>query len=119
MKVAGTAFFLIDGIRFSAKGNFSAALTDIERESVMGLDGYHGFKEMHVPVFIEGDITDKSDIDIDALNRADNATVTIELANGKTGVMRNAVQINQLALGVDEGEITLRFEGPNGEWINP
>jgi len=116
-KVAGTAYFLIDGIRHSLKGNFTVALTTIERESVVGLDGYHGTKETTVPAFMECDLTDNEDLDIDALNRAENVTVTAQLNNGKTGVLRNASQINQIELGVDEGEMTVRFEGPKGEWI--
>ena len=116
-KVAGTAFFLVDGIRYSLKDNFTVALTEIERESVVGLDGFHGVKENIVPAFMECDITDREDLDIDALNRAEDVTVTAELNNGKVGVLRNAYQINQLELGVDEGELTARFEGPKGEWI--
>lgn len=118
-KVAGTAFFTVDGVRFSLKGNMTVALTGIERESVVGLDERHGTKENIVSPFIECDITDKADVDIDLLNKLENKTVTVELNNGKTGVLQNADQMNHIELGVDEGEMTVRFEGPRGHWVKP
>lgn len=116
-KVAGLIHILVDGERQSAKGNFNVALSDIERESVVGLDGYHGVKEMHVPAFIEGDITDRQNLDIEKLSELEDIVVDVELANGKVGVLRGATQIPQLVLNVDEGEIPIRFEGPKGDWI--
>jgi len=101
-KIAGTAYFTIDGQRYSLKGNMTVALGARERETVVGLDNIHGFKEMPAAAFIECDVTDKPDF---------------ELINGKVGVLRNAWQVNNIELNVDEGELTVRFEGPKGEWI--
>ena len=53
---------------------------------------------------------------LNALSELENVTINLELASGKTGVLRNAFQIPQLSLGIDEGEISVRFEGPSGEW---
>jgi len=116
-KVAGTAFFEVDATRYDLKGSATVALADIERETVMGLDGYHGYKEMKIAPFIEVTLTDRPTFDINVLNSLTDVTVTIQLDGGKTGVLRNAVQMNQIELNVDEGELVVRFEGPKGEWI--
>jgi len=116
-KIAGTAYFTIDGQRYSLKGNMTVALGARERETVVGLDNIHGFKEMPAAAFIECDVTDKPDFNINDLNDLEDSTVTVELINGKVGVLRNAWQVNNIELNVDEGELTVRFEGPKGEWI--
>jgi hypothetical protein len=116
-KVAGTAFFQIDGVQYSLRGNMTCSLGDTERESVVGLDQFHGYKEMPRASWIECDLTDRPEIDMNTIESLVDVTVTVILFNGKTGVLRNAVQINKLELKVEDGLYTVKFEGPKGEWI--
>lgn len=116
--VAGTAYFAIDGTQYALRGNVTASLGDVQRESVVGLDGYHGHKEEPRPSFIQVELTDTPEVDMNTVERLDDVTVTVELIGGKTGVLRNAVQVNQLELNVADGMYSVRFEGPRGEWIN-
>jgi len=117
MKVAGTAYFKIDGVQYMLRGNMKISLGSFERESVVGQDGYHGIKETPQASFIECDITDQANLDLNVLEQLSNVTVTAELINGKVAVLRNAYQINKLELDAGEGQITVRFEGPKGEWL--
>lgn len=116
-KIAGTAFFKVDGVQYSLRGNFKISLGSVERESVVGMDQYHGIKEMPHAASIECDLTDNPDIDINVLESLTNVTVTAELINEKVAVLRNASQVNKLDLDVGEGQMTVKFEGPSGEWI--
>ena len=117
-KVAGTAFFSIDGVQYSLRGNLNVSLGEFERESVVGIDKYHGIKEMPRASFIECDLTDSPDIDLNTLEALTNVTVSVSLINGKTGVLRQATQVNPISLNVADGLFTVRFEGAKGEWIS-
>lgn len=116
--VAGTAYFAINGTQYALRGNVTASLGDVQRESVVGMDGYHGYKEEPRAPFIQVDLGDTTEVDINEVNKLKDVTVTIELINGKTGILRNAVQVNQLELNVGDGMYSVRFEGPKGEWLN-
>jgi hypothetical protein len=43
-KVAGTAFVKIDGQQVALRANFKIKPSSVQRESIVGLDGYHGYK---------------------------------------------------------------------------
>jgi len=117
MKVAGTAYFKVNGTQYSLRGNMKISLGSFERESVVGQDGYHGIKETPQASYIECDITDRPNLDPNILEQLSNVTVTAEMINGKVAVLRNAYQVNKLELDAGEGQLTVRFEGPQGEWL--
>jgi len=88
--VGGTFIFKVDGRQYRVKGSFTYNLGYPKREPEVGPDGLHGFTIMPQPSRIEGEITDATDVDKAALLTLRNATVTLELINGKTVVMREA-----------------------------
>ena len=116
-KVAGTCFLKVNGTQYSLKGNMTLSLGSVEKESVIGMDMYHGTMEKPRMSFIECDITDTADLNIKLLENLDNVTVTVELINGKVGVLHNAHQVKAVELKAATGELTVRFEGPSGEWL--
>lgn len=116
-KVAGTAFITIDGVQYSLRGNMNISLGNAHRETVVGLDQYHGIKEIPEAGTIECDLTDQPTLDLNILEALDNITVTVELINGKTATLRNATQMNHLTLNAEDGKMTVKFEGPSGEWL--
>ena len=82
-KRAGIFYLKVNGNSYDAKGNFSYNLGQPMREAIVGADGIHGYKETPQVAFIEGEITDQSSLDLAALLLTDDATATLELANGK------------------------------------
>ncbi len=114
----GIVFFKVDGERYDVKGNFSYNLGRAKREAVVGHDGVHGYKELPQVPFIEGEITDKHDLDLERLLTTDQATVTLELANGKVIVLRNAWFAGEGNVQTEEGNIALRLEGISAEEIH-
>lgn len=107
---AGRIFVKVDGTQYDAKGDFSYGLGLPKREAIVGADGVHGYKETPQVPFIEGAFTDSSDLDLATLQQIDNATVTLELANGKIVVLSNAWYASEGNVSTGEGEIPVRFE---------
>ena len=115
MRRAGTIFLQINGEIFDAKGAFTYNLGRPRRETIVGADRVHGYKEMPQTAFIEGEITDRGTLDLDSLLGLDNATVTLELANGKVIVLRNAWFAAEGTVNTEEAAIGVRFEGEADE----
>lgn len=113
----GIIQFQIDGVLRDAKGNFTYNLGRPKREAIMGADTMHGFSEKPQPAFIEGEITDNTDVEVDKLVNMTNVTVTLQLANGKVIVLREAFYAGEGTGNTEEGNIGVRFEAPSGDEI--
>ena len=116
-RVGGTLFLKVNGEQLQAKGEFTYNVNPVKRESVVGADKVHGFKEEPKAMFIEGAITDSDELDLLALQSTRDATVILELANGKTITLSEAFYAADGDVTHTEGEIQFRFEGITGEEI--
>ena len=114
---AGILFFKVDGAQYDAKGGFTYNLGAAKREAIVGSDAVHGYKETPRVPFIEGEITDRSDLDLEKLLNLDGVTVTLELANGKVVLLRDAWYAGEGNIGTEEANIQVRFEGLSGEEV--
>lgn len=111
-RVGGKIFIKADGAQFDAKGQFEYNLGVDKRDPVIGSDGYHGYKAMPQEAYISGAITDNYDLDLkNDLLTIENATITLELYNGKVIVLRNADYTGQGTAQTEEGEVEIRFTG--------
>jgi hypothetical protein len=116
-KRAGIISMKANGLIYNAKGNFQYNIGQPKREAIIGSDGVHGYKETPQVSFIEGEFTDTSDLDLQALVTMDNATITLQLANGKIIVLQNAWYAHEGTVGTEEANIGVRFEAINGEEV--
>lgn len=116
-KRAGTLYLKINGEIQDAKGNFTYRPSVPKRSAINGADRVHGFKEEVQEPYIEGEITDKGTLDIEKLFTTEDATVTLELANGKTFILREAWYAGEATVQTQEGNIAIRFEGMDGEEV--
>ena len=107
---AGKIYLKINGVLRDAKGDFTYNLGKPSRAAIVGADGIHGYRETPQAAFIEGAITNDKDLNLADLVSVDNATVTLELANGKTIVLNNAWFAGEGGVTVGEAEIAVRFE---------
>jgi hypothetical protein len=69
------------------------------------------------PAFIEGEITDSAALSLSKLVTITDATVTLELANGKVIALRNAWYAGEGTGQSEEGNIAFRFEAADGEEV--
>ena len=107
----------INGELFSAKGAFSYDIGVPQRTAVVGADAVHGFMEKPKASMIEGAITDSSDLRLQSLLEIRDATITLELANGKVIVLREAFYAGDGTVSTEEGEITVKFEGISAQEV--
>lgn len=117
MRIGGLIEFKANGQLYSAKGSWTYNLGKPKREMVVGSDAVHGHKELPQVPFIEGTITDRSDLSLPALLGLKEATVTLSLANGKVIVLRDAIFAGDGNVTTEEGEIEARFEGMSADEI--
>lgn len=99
----------INGTPQEAKGNFSYNLGGPKRDEIIGADGPHGFKESYQVAYIEGEITDRGDLNVAALINMVDVTVTLSLGNGKGIVLREAWYAADGTVQTDEGNIQVKF----------
>jgi hypothetical protein len=117
MRIAGTAYFKVDGEQFSLGGSMSYGVNKFTRESKAGLSGVVGYTETpHIP-FVEGEFFMTSEIPTAKVESITNATITAELNNGKTILLRNAWTTGDVEVDAAAGTATIRFEGLEGEEI--
>lgn len=109
-RVGGIIFVKVDGEQLQAKGEFTWNLGEPKREGVVGQDSVHGYKEEPQIPFVEGSITDNSELNMQRLVLVKDATVTLDLANGKTIVWRKAFYAAEGNTTTGEGEHEIRFE---------
>lgn len=110
MRRGGTIEFKVDGVTYLAKGEYSYHMGTPKRETVSGPGKVHGFKETAQPAYIEGAITDDPGLDVKALRKLKDVTVTLALGVGKTIMLSNAWECGDGMGKSDEGELGVRFE---------
>lgn len=118
-KRGGIIQLQVDGEVMDAKGNFTYNLGRPKRDPVIGSDVVHGYKDMPQVAFIEGEITDRQDLDLATLITITNATITLRLGNEKTIALRGAWFAGEGTGNTEEGNIPVRFEGTGAEEITP
>jgi hypothetical protein len=109
--IAGSIEFKINGEIYLAKGSFKFSTNKFKTETILGQDRVHGFKKMPLAPFIEGEITDSSDLDYDKVFTLSNATITLSLNNGKVIILDQASFVGDGEVETEEGSISVRFEG--------
>lgn len=116
-KRAGILYFKRNGTVLDAKGNFTYNLGRVKREAIIGADRVHGFKEMPQAPRIEGEITDKGDLSVADILNSEDETITLELRNGKTVVLKEAFYSGDGDIGTEEANIQVIFHGMSCEEI--
>lgn len=118
-RVAGICYFRVDGIMYSLKGSLTISPADVTRESVVGLDRVHGYKESPLAPYISVQLTKTPEISLLSLTKVTDSTVTAECADGTVYTLRNAFHTGTSELDGGEGQVTVRFDGLEMKEILP
>ena len=110
-RIAGTCFVAIDGVQYALRGALRVNPLDSIRESVVGMDRVHGFKEMPRAPSIEAEFTDLGSMSVKALGALSGATITAELANGKVFILVDAFTSGDIQIDPADGKYQAKFEG--------
>jgi hypothetical protein len=116
-RIGGIIALKVNGDIYFAKGNFTYNLGKPKREGVVGADTVHGYKETPQVPFVEGEITDRNELSLEDLVTLDDATITLELSNGKVITLSEAWYAGEGTGNTEEGNIACRFEGMNAEEV--
>jgi hypothetical protein len=111
--LAGTAQITVDGESYMVEGAARYSPSTVRRETLMGMDGYHGVKETPVPGSISLTSRDFGGLVVFNFNGMRNVTVVLQLANGKTVVGRNMAAVDVQEVDTTEATFELKFEGPS------
>jgi hypothetical protein len=114
-RVAGIAFFKVDGALLPLRGNFTVSPSAVERAGIAGQDYVHGFSELPRVPYIEGDLTDVQGMSVENLEAMTDVTVTAELANNSVYVLKEAWCRSAFEINAREGQFRVRFEGTTCE----
>lgn len=115
-RIAGVAYLKVNGRQVALSGKWTTNLSiNGKREAIVGQDGVHGYKEMPTAPKFSGDACYTRDASIEELRNIDDATITLELANGKIHLLRNAWCSDEIELNTEDASFKLTFEGISGE----
>jgi hypothetical protein len=114
---SGIIHLKINGTLYSAKGgSFKYNLGAPKNEALLDAAGSSiGYKSTAQVPFIEGEIYDSHDLDLKTLCTLDDGTATLELANGKTVILRNCWFAGTGETQTEEATIAFRLEGRSAE----
>jgi hypothetical protein len=110
-RLAGTAYLSVDGVTYMLVGDFEYSPSTKNRESLVGMDGVHGYKEKPMAPHISGTLRDSAGLSVASLNDMTNVSVVAELANGKTVVGRNMWTVESQTAKSEDGTIEVKWEG--------
>lgn len=99
----------IDGVTYSGIGNFTFNQGLRMNTALLGATGVDGYSSAPQAAFIAGEFRDGEDVDLEKLVQTDDATVTLELANGKTFVLANAWFEGEGTGNTEQGNFAVRF----------
>jgi hypothetical protein len=110
-KVAGTAYFKLDGVQYALQGSMTINFSEVQREAMVGADGVHGFKETPQAPSIAVTLTRTPECSLETLRRVTDSTITAECSDGRTYVLTEAFQSGELSYAVIEGTLPVTFHG--------
>jgi hypothetical protein len=118
MKIAGTAHIKIDGVSYSSSitEGYSIKIQTNKPEPIMADDGGIHYKEVPVADTISGTLLTTGDFDPMVIVNARNATVQVQLNNGKTAILRNAMFSGDPEIDTMTGTFKCEWSGI-GKWI--
>lgn len=112
--LAGTAFLTIDGKTYLLVGEFTYRPSSTTRETLLGMDGVHGYSAKFAAGQVKGKLRDQGSISVQTLGDAADVTVVVELSNGKVITARNAWRTGE-PLEVDSDDATFMITWESGD----
>lgn len=114
-RIAGIAYLKADGRQIALHGSWTSNIIGKKREGIAGPDGVHGYKEEFTVPKFSGDGCYTRDTSIEEVFAIEDATITLELANGAVHMLRNAWCSDEIEVSTDDAKYKLTFEGLEGE----
>lgn len=107
--IGGLIAIKVNGEVYKAVANFTFNQGLMMNTALIGATGVDGYTVAAQAAFLEGEIRDGSDVDLEALVKITDATVTADLANGKTFVLANSWYEGEGTGNTQESNFPFRF----------
>lgn len=117
MKITSRITVKVDGDIVLNKPGFTFRAGGMQRETVTGDNGVHGFTETPMGARLAGNLSHTEAQDLLALGEIDNATILVETNTGQQYVMRSAWMTDLPELNTQGGETSVAFESKKAERI--
>jgi hypothetical protein len=111
-RLAGTAYLTVDGVNYMLVGQLKYSPSKVSRESLVGQDGPHGFKEMPRVGSISMTLRDSGTLKVGDFNtNMVDVTVVARLANGKAVSGAHMWCVDAQEVDTNDGTFEVKFEG--------
>lgn len=110
-RIAGVCYVKAGAAQLALGGTVTVSPASKEREGKAGLSGVVGYVERPRVPYIELEGQTVPGFSAADLEAVEDETITAELANGSTYILRNAWLAAPLEINAAEGTYTARFEG--------
>ncbi|KAF1040286.1 MAG: hypothetical protein GAK35_03540 [Herbaspirillum frisingense] len=111
--LAGTSSVSVDGVTYQLEGSLKYSPSTVKRETLIGQDGVHGYKETPVPGWISFSLRDAGNLSVADINRWRDVLVVGQLANGKTVIGNNMWTTDAQEVDTTDAKFDVRCEGPS------
>ncbi len=112
-RLAGITSFTVNGSTFNVT-EFAWDPGPVERETMTSLSGVDGYREVPVAAYISGKFRDAQSVNVSGFVGLSDATVVVQLANGKQIVGHNLWYVGRPAVAGADATFDFRFEGASG-----
>ena len=112
-RLAGTAYLAINGKSMALAGDFAYQVSTPTREALVGQDGYHGYSEKPGHGVITATLRNSDKVSLTDLGNLVAATITVELANGKTVIGGQMFTTEKPKAKADDAGIEIEWHGPS------
>ena len=110
-RLAGVASVTIDGTSYMLVGEPTWQPGSTKNETLVGLDGVHGYAQTFTPPFMSCTLRDSGALTVADFYAMTNSTVQFQLANGKM-VSGSGMWITEaVSVKSAEGTFEVKFEG--------
>lgn len=117
-RLAGFIQLQTNGEIQDARGDFSYNLGQRKREAMQTADGRTvGYKETPQTPFIEGELIDRGDLDVEELVNGKDLTITLKLASGKVIALYEAFFAGEGTASTEDAKVPVRWEGTSAKEI--
>lgn len=110
-RLAGEAEVTVNGQTYMIAGEFKYSPGSVERETLVGQDRVHGFKEMPRAPFISCTVRDAGTMTVGNVNKQTNVTISAVLSNGKQIIGRGMWTVEAQEVDTPEAKFEVKWEG--------
>jgi Phage tail tube protein len=109
--LAGEASVAVNGTSYDLFGSLTYDPVTSIPETIKGQGGVFGIKSMPEPSKASMTLMDNGAMYVGAFNGLQGASLTFNLANGKSVVMSNCWQVGEISVNTVDGTFEIKFEG--------